>query len=80
LDAIFPAFFLGLLVAELRRSRAGMVAVAGAAIALALTPVAPAGVPIIAAALAVLVPGRLRRRAPVAAVTPAARSSPDQRR
>jgi 4-azaleucine resistance transporter AzlC len=61
LDAIFPAFFLGLLVAELRRSRAGLVAVTGAVIALALTPVAPAGVPIIAAAFAVLVPARLRR-------------------
>ena len=60
LDAIFPAFFLGLLAAELRRSGAGLIAVAGAAIALALTPVAPAGVPIIAAALAALVPARRR--------------------
>jgi 4-azaleucine resistance transporter AzlC len=54
LDAIFPAFFLGLLVAELRKPGAGRVAVAGAAVALALTPVAPAGVPIIAAALPAL--------------------------
>jgi 4-azaleucine resistance transporter AzlC len=52
LDAIFPAFFLGLLVVELRRREAPPVAALGAAIALALTPVAPAGVPIIAAALA----------------------------
>jgi 4-azaleucine resistance transporter AzlC len=55
LDAIFPAFFLGLLVNEVRRPRALGVAALGAAIALALTPLAPAGVPIIAAALAAVV-------------------------
>jgi 4-azaleucine resistance transporter AzlC len=55
LDAIFPAFFLGLLVPELRRSEARSVAAFGAAIALALIPVAPAGVPIIAASLAALI-------------------------
>jgi 4-azaleucine resistance transporter AzlC len=54
LDAIFPAFFLGLLVAELRRPGARPVAAVGAGIALALTPVAPAGLPIIAAALAAM--------------------------
>jgi 4-azaleucine resistance transporter AzlC len=54
LDAVFPAFFLGLLVAELRKPGAPGVAAAGAVIALALTPVAPAGVPIIAAALPAL--------------------------
>jgi 4-azaleucine resistance transporter AzlC len=54
LDAIFPAFFLGLLVTELRKPGAPGVAAAGAVIALALTPVAPAGVPIIAAALPAL--------------------------
>ena len=52
LDAIFPAFFLGLLVAELRRPAGRTATALGAAIALALTPVAPAGVPIVAAALA----------------------------
>jgi 4-azaleucine resistance transporter AzlC len=52
LDAIFPAFFLGLLVNEVRRPGAPVVSAMGAVIALALTPVAPAGVPIIAAALA----------------------------
>jgi 4-azaleucine resistance transporter AzlC len=52
LDAIFPAFFLGLLMTELRRAQARPVAALGAAIALALLPIAPAGVPIIAAALA----------------------------
>lgn len=52
LDAIFPAFFLGLLAAELRRPDARTTSLAGAAIALALTPLLPAGVPIVAAALA----------------------------
>lgn len=61
LDAIFPAFFLGLLVAEMRRPQARPVAALGAVIALALAPVAPAGVPIIAAALAVLLPTGARR-------------------
>ena len=52
LDAIFPAFFLGLLAAELRRPGARAVSALGAAIAIVLTPVAPAGLPIVAAALA----------------------------
>lgn len=55
LDAIFPAFFLGLLFVELRRSGARTVALLGALIALVLEPFAPAGVPIIAAALAALI-------------------------
>ncbi len=63
LDAIFPAFFLGLLVAELRRRQARPVAAVGAGIALVLTPVAPAGVPIIAAAFAAAL--GLSRRAPL---------------
>lgn len=60
LDALFPAFFLGLLVAEARDRPAMVVAIVGAAIALALTPLTPPGVPIIAASLAVLVGARLR--------------------
>jgi predicted branched-subunit amino acid permease len=64
-DAIFPAFFLGLLVVELRRSNAAGVALLGAAMALALTPVAPPGVPIIAAAAAALL--GLRRSGPSSA-------------
>jgi predicted branched-subunit amino acid permease len=55
LDAIFPAFFLGLLVAELRRPQARPIAALGAVIALVLTPLTPAGVPIIVAAAAVFV-------------------------
>lgn len=57
LDALFPAFFLALLVGgELRRGgTAIVVAIGGAVIALALTPFTPAGVPVIAASAAALV-------------------------
>jgi predicted branched-subunit amino acid permease len=51
LDALFPAFFLALLVGgELRRGPiAVIVGVLGAAVALVLLPFTPAGVPVIAA-------------------------------
>jgi 4-azaleucine resistance transporter AzlC len=52
LDAAFPALFLALLVPHLDRPQARTAALLGAGIALALTPIAPAGVPIIAASLA----------------------------
>ena len=52
LDAAFPALFLALLAPRLRERRALAAAVAGGALAAALIPVAPAGVPIIAAAAA----------------------------
>lgn len=57
LDALFPAFFLALLVGgELRTGRtAVVVAVLGAGLALVLLPFAPAGVPVIAASGAALV-------------------------
>lgn len=55
LDAVYPAFFLALLIGETRGRRARGAAVAGAAIALALTPLAPAGVPILAAGAAALI-------------------------
>jgi 4-azaleucine resistance transporter AzlC len=54
LDAIFPAFFLALLLPELRDARSRGVALAGALIALALVPVAPPGVPVLAASVAAL--------------------------
>jgi 4-azaleucine resistance transporter AzlC len=54
LDAAFPALFLALLVPQLRGRRTIQAAILGAAIALALTPIVPAGVPIIAAATACL--------------------------
>jgi 4-azaleucine resistance transporter AzlC len=63
LDAIFPAFFLGLLVVELRRPAARSVAALGAVIALVLTPLTPPGVPIIVASLAVALPRRPARAA-----------------
>ena len=54
LDAIFPAFFLSLLVLELRRPGAPRVAVLAGAMTLALIPITPAGVPTLAAAAAAL--------------------------
>jgi 4-azaleucine resistance transporter AzlC len=55
LDAILPAFFFGLLMAELRKPGAKLVAALGAGLAAILTPLAPPGVPIIAASLSVIV-------------------------
>jgi predicted branched-subunit amino acid permease len=55
LDAIFPAFFLGLLAAELRRPRALPTIVIAGAIALALTPILPAGLPLLLASCAALI-------------------------
>jgi 4-azaleucine resistance transporter AzlC len=55
LDGAFAALFLALLVTQLGDRRRVTAAVLGATIAAVLTPFAPAGVPIIAAAGAVLV-------------------------
>jgi predicted branched-subunit amino acid permease len=56
LDAIFPAFFLCLLVeGELRPGSPALVAGMGSIVALALIPLTPAGVPIIAASACALV-------------------------
>jgi len=54
LDAAFAALFLALAVPYLRKRRALEAAALAAVITLVLTPVAPAGVPIIAAAAACL--------------------------
>lgn len=51
LDALFPAVFIALLAPQLRRPGAVAAAVAGAAVALALQPFTPAGVPVMASAL-----------------------------
>jgi len=60
LDAAGPAVFLALVWPALRRSvRARWVALAGAAIALTLVPVAPGGIPVLAAATAAVVGGLL---------------------
>ena len=58
LDAMFPAAFLALLAPQLRRRGAPAAAIAGATIALAALPVAPAGLPVIAA-IAGVAPGAL---------------------
>lgn len=57
LDAVFPAFFLALLIAELRKgSRASSgVALAGGGLALALVPLVPVGVPVLVASAVSLV-------------------------
>ena len=54
LDAAFPALFLALVVPQVRERRALAAALMGAAIALTLTPLAPAGIPILAASVASL--------------------------
>jgi 4-azaleucine resistance transporter AzlC len=55
LDAAFPALFFALLLPQLRERRAVVAALAGGAIALALLPFTPPGLPIIVAAAACLV-------------------------
>lgn len=54
LDAAFPALFLALLAPQLRRRSAMTAAALGAGIAIVLTPIAPAGLPIVAAGTACL--------------------------
>jgi predicted branched-subunit amino acid permease len=55
LDAIFPAFYLALLIEEANGRRPAIAAaVLGGALTLALMPFAPPGVPVIAAGLAAL--------------------------
>ncbi|MCO1656210.1 AzlC family ABC transporter permease [Pseudonocardia humida] len=62
LDVLFPAFYLSLLIGELREDRrARLVAGCAAVIALALVPFTPAGVPVVAAAAAALIGLRERR-------------------
>jgi 4-azaleucine resistance transporter AzlC len=65
LDAVYPAFFLALLIGEARSGRARSAAALGALIALALVPLTPAGVPVLVASLGALI--GLRRRAEEAA-------------
>ena len=55
LDAVYPTFFLALLIGELRNRRAVTAALIGAGLALVLVPVAPPGVPILLAAAAALI-------------------------
>ena len=57
LDAAAPAVFLALLWPGLRQREARWVAAGGAAVALALVPVAPQGVPVLASAGVALIAG-----------------------
>ncbi len=54
LDALFPAFYLALLAEELRDRTSLASALLGAAIAIALVPFTPPGIPVVAASLAAL--------------------------
>jgi predicted branched-subunit amino acid permease len=54
LDAVFPAAFVALLAPQLRSRDARRAAAVGAALAAALVPIAPTGIPVLAAATAVL--------------------------
>jgi 4-azaleucine resistance transporter AzlC len=60
LDALFPAFFIALLFEEARGRRRLVAAGSGAGIALVLTPFVPVGLPIPAAAAAVVAASRMR--------------------
>jgi len=62
LDAAAPAIFLALLWPQLSRERARAVALGAAVVALGLIPLAPAGLPIIAAAAVAILAGLLPAR------------------
>ena len=59
LDAVFPAVLLSTVTASLRRQPSAVAAVLGGLVAVVLVPVAPAGVPFLAAALAALVAAKV---------------------
>jgi branched chain amino acid efflux pump len=61
LDAVFPAFFLALLVGELRNGRAMVAAGLAITLALVLIPRVPPGIPVVAASAAALI-GLVRPR------------------
>jgi 4-azaleucine resistance transporter AzlC len=54
LDAAFPALFLALLAGQVRERRLLLAALAGGAVALAMVPLVPPGVPIVAASVVCL--------------------------
>jgi 4-azaleucine resistance transporter AzlC len=70
LDAAAPAVFLALLWPGLKRPGARWVAAGGAAVAVALVPWAPQGVPVLAAAGVALLAGFWPRTAPAEQVAP----------
>jgi predicted branched-subunit amino acid permease len=60
IDAAFPALFLALLIGQLTKRRLIVASVAGAAIAIVLTPFTQPGIPIVAASLGALAGWRPR--------------------
>jgi len=60
LDALYPAFFVGLLLSEVRSRRGREAAALGALVALVLVPFAPPGVPVLLAGAGALI-GLMRR-------------------
>ena len=54
LDAIYPTFFLALVIAEVKDRTTMVIAVIGGLLALSLVEVAPAGLPVLAASLVAL--------------------------
>ena len=62
LDAAAPAVYLALLWPNLNRTETRVVAVAGALLAVALIPIAPPGLPVVAAAAVAVVAGLRRAR------------------
>ena len=61
LDAAVPAAFLALLAPRLRGRPVWLTALAGAAVAVAVVPIVPAGVPVLLAALVAVLAGLIRR-------------------
>ena len=77
LDAAFPALFLALMVPLVKTRNALAAAVAGAGVALLLTPLTPAGLPVIAATVGVFF-GLLPERAPRAQAQARGRARPSR--
>ncbi len=63
LDAAFPAAFVALLAPHVRTRPGRVAAIGGGALAIATVPIAPAGVPLLVASLAVLPGWLVHRRA-----------------
>lgn len=76
IDVAFPAGFLALLAPWLRSRQGRVAALSGVAIALALTPVLPAGLPVVVAAAGALIAVRFVR--PAADAPAAGPAGPEQ--
>ena len=76
LDAAFPAGLIALILPSLRDRDTRLVALTGAAVAVLLTPVLPAGLPVMCALAGLLVLIRPARRNPAAPQKPSAQPGP----